>query len=351
MKLFTCTNCGETLYFENTWCQNCGYSAGLIEENNQLSALSAMQGQKFINGKTKNSYHYCANYQFNVCNWLVPDNTNVIFCKACELNRTIPNLQNQEYRGHWTKIESAKHRLIYSLFRLELPFMCKLANGARGLCFDFVADDKDKKVFTGHESGLITINIAEADDIEREMIKRNMHEPYRTILGHFRHEAGHYYWDILITGSNNIESFRQLFGDERRDYGEALQKHYNNGALANWTENYISAYASAHPWEDWAETWAHYMHIMDTLETAYSFDIQVKPGVAKTKTLNAHISDDPYTEKSFEKIIQQWLPLTFAMNSLNRSMGVADIYPFVITPVVKKKLEYVHNLCFGLRRK
>jgi len=348
MKLFTCTNCAEIIYFENTWCQNCGYSIGLIEENNQLFALSAKDNTF---KKSSSDYQYCANHQFNICNWLVPANAGISYCKACELNRTIPDLQNQQYREQWAKIESAKHRLIYSLLRQQLPFMSKQKDAAKGLCFDFVADEKDKKVFTGHDNGLITINIAEADDIEREMAKRNMHEPYRTVLGHFRHEVGHYYWDMLIANSNNIETFRQLFGDDRRDYNEALQQHYNQGAAINWTENYISAYASSHPWEDWAETWAHYMHIMDTLETACSFGIQVRPGIAKTKTLNAQINNDPYTEKSFEKIIQEWLPVTFAMNSLNRSMGVADIYPFVITPVVKQKLEYVHNICYGLRKK
>jgi hypothetical protein len=244
-------------------------------------------------------------------------------------------------------IEAAKHRLIYSLIRLQLPFVSKVKQPEKGLCFDFVADEQNKKVFTGHDNGLITINIKEADSIEREMAKKNMNEPYRTLLGHFRHEIGHYYWDVLISNTNNLFSFRQLFGDDSNDYEQALNWHYQNGAPANWAENYISAYASTHPWEDWAETWAHYMHIMDTLETASAYSIRIKPTVAKSANMQADVHFDPYGELNFEKILQQWLPLTYAMNSLNRSMGIGDVYPFVIAPAVAKKLAYIHNICLG----
>lgn len=353
MKLFRCSHCGQVLYFENTWCGNCGYSAGLYEDKNQLYALSAKNNDSFIlvnNGLPVN-YRYCANHAHNVCNWLVPANNNTAYCRACELNHVIPNLQLQEYRERWAVIEEAKHRLIYSLIRLQLPFASKLKDRANGLQFDFVSDEKYKKVFTGHQDGLITINIAEADDIEREQARRNMHEPYRTVLGHFRHEIGHYYWDMLVDNTPNLQTFRGMFGDETRDYGQALQQHYNNGPQPNWMNNYISSYAASHPWEDWAETWAHYMHIMDTLETAYSFSIAVNPSWPGTGDMKAAIYNDPYNEPGFEKIITQWLPLTYAMNSLNRSMGIKDIYPFVITPRVMQKLQYVHALCYANRQR
>ena len=176
-----------------------------------------------------------------------------------------------------------------------------------------------------------------------------MQENYRTLLGHFRHEVGHYYWDVLISYTNNIASFRQLFGDDNQDYEQALNRHYQNGPPANWADNYISAYASTHPWEDWAETWAHYMHIMDTLETASAYNIRVKPGVGKSRDMQADIDFDPYTEKKFDKILQEWLPLTYAMNSLNRSMGIGDVYPFVIAPAVVQKLAYIHRICYEAR--
>jgi hypothetical protein len=89
------------------------------------------------------------------------------------------------------------------------------------------------------------------------------------LLGHFRHEVGHYFWDRLVaTDPHQLEEFRVLFGDDRQDYGEALKRHYDEGAPANWQDTYISMYATMHPWEDFAETWAHYLHIVDTLETA-----------------------------------------------------------------------------------
>ena len=200
-------------------------------------------------------------------------------------------------------------------------------------------------LITGHHNGLITINIAEADDVERETARRLMKEVYRTVLGHFRHEIAHYYWDRLIAGTNKIEPFRQLFGDERTDYAEALKKHYEQGVPADWNQNYISTYASTHPWEDWAETWAHYMHIVDTLETAYSFGLSIDPkGERTAASLNAEIKTDPYRVNEFESIIRLWLPLTFAMNSLNRSMGLNDLYPFVIAPTVMNKMKFIHNL-------
>jgi len=347
MKLFTCTHCGEILYFENTRCAHCGYSTGIFEENNQLFALSAKDENSFahVHNDTNMPYEYCYNHQFDVCNWLVPLNGGSIFCKACNLNRTIPNLQQQQYRSYWQTIERAKHRLVYSLLRLKLPVFSKKKDAKKGLCFDFVADEKGRKIFTGHEDGLITVNIAEADDIKREMARKNMHEPYRTVLGHLRHEVGHYYWDILVDGGGGLHAYRTLFGDETQPYSQALQKHYKTGAPLNWTDSYISAYASAHPWEDWAETWAHYLHIMDTLETAYYFGIQVSPVPVKKAMMQTNIQNDPYKEAVFTNIINQWLPLTYAMNSLNRSMGVNDIYPFVIPPRVIQKLSLIHNIC------
>jgi len=353
MKLFTCTNCGQILYFENTWCQHCGLSTGLAEQNSQLFAISTNNGGAFVltDKGQSTSYHYCANHAYDVCNWLVPHGHATPFCSACGLNHTIPNLQQPAFRERWALIEAAKHRLVYTLLRLKLPFANKLTEPETGLRFDFVADERGDKKITGHDNGLITINIKEADDIEREKARKNMQEPYRTLLGHCRHEIGHYYWDTLVRDDySNLTSFRQLFGDERYDYDDALAQHYQNGAPAAWAQQYISAYASSHPWEDWAETWAHYMHVMDTLETAWAYNIRIKPGLSQATDMQAEITTDPYTENNFDNIIRQWLPLTYAMNSLNRSMGIGDVYPFVIAPAVVQKLAYIHNICCGQSR-
>src|ERR1044071_4644835 len=184
------------------------------------------------------------------------------------------------------------------------------------------------------------------------MARKAMEEVYRTVLGHFRHEIGHYYWDRLIDGSAYLNEFRQLFGDETRDYAEALKEHYKNGAPKDWNKHYISSYATTHPWEDWAETWAHYMHIIFTLETAYTFGLSVQPNLgAASIGCNTEIKIDPFEIDDFYRILDQWIPLTFALNSLNRSMGLHDLYPFVIPFEVTEKLCFIHKVCYAARNK
>ncbi len=195
---------------------------------------------------------------------------------------------------------------------------------------------------TGHNDGLITINLAEANDSERERQRQHMAEPYRTLLGHFRHEIAHYFWDRLINNSPSLERFRQLFGDERQDYAAALQNNYANGPAPNWQDQFVTAYASSHPWEDFAETWAHYFHMIDTLETAGAFGLRVRPRVALGADLATVVDLDPHMA-TMDRIINSWLPLTFAVNSINRSMGLPDLYPFVLAPPAIVKLSFVHD--------
>jgi len=347
MKLFKCTHCGEPVYFENTFCGNCQSSLGFEAETLQVISFNVEKDGSFgpHDKFYKTKFKYCANHQYNVCNWLIPENNDSVYCKACDLNRTIPALGQPEYAQRWSTIETAKHRLVYALLRMKLPLTNKIKEPETGIAFDFIADEPGKeneRVLTGHDNGVITLNIAEADDIEREMARRSMDEVYRTVLGHFRHEIGHYYWDRLISNTKWLDKFRSLFGDERQDYAEALQKHYNEGAPANWNESFISAYATTHPWEDWAETWAHYMHIVDTLETAYAYNINI--GTQLSPKYYKEIKSDPYQTKEFDKLINFWLPLTLAVNSLNRSMGQKDIYPFVITSKVMEKLKFIHDV-------
>lgn len=347
MKLFKCSNCGQLVYFENSKCERCGHALAFNPVTLKQSSLMPIDETWFhiLNDHEGSKYRYCANHAYDVCNWITRD---ADFCIACSLNRTIPDLSRPEYLDRWKVIETAKHRLIYALLRMELPLLSKFRDPSRGLSFDFIADDNSsgERVLTGHANGHITINIAEADDIERELMRRSMAEPYRTVLGHFRHEIAHYYWDRLIAGSDHLYKFRDLFGDERENYGDALRKHYESGPSTDWQLNYISAYATAHPWEDWAETWAHYLHIIDTLETAYAFGLTVHPYIAKdSPVLNTDINVDPYTIENFQEIFTLWVPLTIALNSLNRSMGLSDLYPFVISPAVLSKLSFIHNVC------
>jgi hypothetical protein len=203
---------------------------------------------------------------------------------------------------------------------------------------------------TGHDNGLITLAVREADDVVREKVRSEMGEPYRTLLGHFRHESGHYFWDRLVaTDPARLEACRGLFGDDQADYGEALKKHYGEGAPANWQNDFVSMYATMHPWEDFAETWAHYLHIVDTLETAAAFGIKVKPRRARG-ALAASVDFDPYRASNMDMLINAWLPVEFATNSMNRSMGQMDLYPFVLSPKVIEKLGFIHALTHAEER-
>jgi len=248
---------------------------------------------------------------------------------------------------HWQRLEAAKHRLFYTLLRLRLPLATRTEDPEHGLMFEFLADapaSSGPKVMTGHDNGVVTVALAEADDAERERRRVQMGEPYRTLLGHFRHEVGHHYWDILVRDGGHLERCRALFGDDRQDYNEALKRHYGHGAPANWRERFISAYATSHPWEDFAETWAHYLHIVDTLEMAHAFGIGIRPQVDTDQNLSAAIEFDPYSARNFLPLVTAWLPLTFAMNSLNRCMGAGDLYPFILSPPVVEKLGFIHEV-------
>src|SRR4029453_19363135 len=129
------------------------------------------------------------------------------------------------------------------------------------------------RVMTGHASGLITSNAEEADDALREQIKYALREPYRTLVGHLRHEVGHYYWDRLVWNTPWRGPFRQLFGDERASCDDGLKRNYEQGPPADWASSYVSSYATSHPWEDWAETWRRYVHVVDSLATAMGFGL------------------------------------------------------------------------------
>ena len=270
------------------------------------------------------------------------------FCASCRLNQTIPDLSRRQNHELWARMETAKRRLIYSLLNLNLPIASKTEDPQQGLAFAFLddvvkPDGTVSKVLTGHDNGLITLNIIEADDAARERVRLAMGEPHRTLLGHFRHEIGHYYWDRLVRDTNLIDRYRQLFGNESANYMQALQQYYSSSAPPNWQNNYISAYATAHPWEDWAESWAHFMHIQDTLETANQYGL-----VGKSIRLDPRSTGGQPGASSghvaVEEIIAAWAYFTIALNSINRSMGLHDTYPFVISPAIVDKLTFIFDV-------
>jgi hypothetical protein len=341
MKLFECQHCGQPLFFENTRCENCGHSLGYLPEKAILSALEPDDGGWRALAEPLARYRHCVNAQNDICNWLIAADNGEQFCAACRHNRTIPDLSFPQNLANWRKVENAKHRLFYSLLRLGLP-LTTFQEDPEGLTFDFLAAPLGGPVVTGHAGGLITINVAEADDAIRERQRAHLGEPYRTLLGHFRHEIAHYYWDHLVRDSENLDRFRELFGDERQNYNAALQRYYANGPAPDWPERFVSAYASSHPWEDFAETWAHYFHMVDTLETASAFGLRLRPRVAQSADLTTAVDFDPYTA-NMDRINESWMPLTTAVNAINRSMGIADLYPFVLAPQALVKLTFVHD--------
>lgn len=355
MKTFTC-QCGARLHFENSQCVSCQHELGFLPDDRTLSALKPVDEHRWqaaVNGRI---YRKCSNYQQHyVCNWMVPEADSNAFCFSCRLSEIIPDLSNPHNIDLWGRIESAKRRLIYSLLWLELPIVNRQQDPQQGLAFHLL-EDADQgfsefakampmhdSVVTGHQNGIITLNIAEADPSAREQNRTEMQEAYRTLLGHFRHESGHYYWDVLVRNSPRLEAFRQTFGNERIGYAAVLQGYYENGPVANWQENWISAYASSHSWEDWAETWAHYLHMIDTLETANDYDLNLGQD-NDTAPKRPQFSAEYLSTISINDLVSEWSNLSVVLNDLNRSMGMADAYPFVLSQTIIDKLAFVHQV-------
>ncbi|MBD5781180.1 putative zinc-binding metallopeptidase [Pelagicoccus sp. NFK12] len=335
MKNYYCPQCEARVFFSNTVCLSCHTQLGFDIESLEMVALAA--------GSNTTAYRACQNYsQHATCNWTLPSDSPRSLCCSCQLTETIPNLAHPENKVAWAKIEDAKRRLVYNLNRLGLRPQPRSKTSPNGLVFRFLADSPEPEappVLTGHASGVVTLNIAEANDAERERRRTALGEPYRTLLGHLRHEVGHYYWDILVEDSQR-DAFRSLFGDETVDYGEALKKHYANGAPANWSKTHISSYATAHAWEDWAETWAHYLHMMDAIGTAIYSSVNIAKSHKQDPTFY-HRRIDP---TRFDSIIKAWPALACLINSFNRSLGTPDAYPFVTAPPVAEKLRFIHEL-------
>ena len=354
MRLFACQSCSQMVYFENVSCTRCEAVLGFAPDDLQVHALAATDDGSWQPIGGGRAYRHCANrLRHDVCNWLVPVDDPEPYCIACRLNQTIPDLDVAGNIVLWRRLETEKRRLVYSLLRLGLPVTPKRQDSG-GLAFDFLADtapsfNETGRVLTGHAAGLITLNIAEADPVVREKMRSEMAEPYRTILGHFRHESGHYYWDRLVRDSRWLDEVRRLFGDDTEDYAQALERHYQTGPRPDWHEQHVSAYAAMHAWEDWAETWAHYLHIVDTTETASEFGLAVRPKVGTSATLYVEAGIDPYGEADFRVVLAHWLPLTYALNSLNRSMGHDHVYPFVLAAPVIEKLDLVHRIVRAAR--
>jgi hypothetical protein len=330
MKRFFC-HCGQEVFFENSQCHACNRSLGFHPPSGNITALEALPQQRWRGLSDGTEYRLCGNrVEYGVCNGLIEIGDGNPLCLACRLNHTIPDTSIPENITRWGLIEQAKRRLIFGLLSLGLPLEAPVSGYPRGLSFDFLEDRRtnpnvpEELVTTGHKNGRITLNILEADDVQRVWQRQQSSERYRTVLGHLRHEAGHYYYELLVRDPG---LFQQLFGDSSQPYMQALKRHYDQGPLAGWESHYISAYASAHPLEDWAECFAHYLHTLDTLETA-----------------SAHGAIPPLSgQEGIDELLLVWDRLAVTLNELNRSLGRNDAYPFVVTPPIAEKLRFVHD--------
>jgi hypothetical protein len=344
--------CGNAIFFPNTQCLNCDSPTGYLSDSLSLVALDPGPDAGTVRADGRQGLHkYCANRETPaLCNWLLEADDAESFCIACRLNRTIPDIDDADNARYWTAIEAAKRRLVAQLLALGLPVKSRVSEDPeRGLMFDFLESPSEgPAVLTGHADGLVTLNVEEADDVKREKIRHHLHEPYRTLLGHFRHEVGHYYWDRLVRDSRWLVPFRELFGDERADYAQALQRNYEVGPPVDWADSYISAYATTHPWEDWAETWAHYLHVVDSLGTALGFGLRADDLEARITPFAAedlHAPEDPGAP-AFLALLNSWIEMIMVLNELARSMGQPDFYPFVMSRPVVAKLQLVHMIVF-----
>ena len=346
-RTFVC-RCGSHVFFGNMLCNSYQAPLGYLPGEDALLPLDlGPEPGTWTAGGERPLLKYCGNRDTPAqCNWMLMASEPAERCIACRLNRTIPNLDREDNARYWGLLEAAKRRLVSQLLALGLPVKSKVDEDEKhGLMFDFLrSPEQGPRVLTGHANGLITVNIEEADSVQREKMRLEMHEPYRTLLGHFRHEVGHYYWNRLVLNGPWLEPFRALYGDERADYAAALKANYENGPPADWADRYISSYASTHPWEDWAETWAHYLHMIDSLGTAFGFGLDAEDleAVIEPFERDALYAPDDAGADGFLSLLNSWIEMTMVLNELARSMGQPDFYPFVMPKPTVAKLQFVH---------
>lgn len=354
MKIFRCCHCDHPVFFENVSCLNCGSTLAFLPELLAMAVVVPDHSNDSVNptwqalsnlGEALASdaprYRHCGHRNAHPpCNFAIAADEEHTLCVSCRQTRLLPDLSLGTNPSRWARIEVAKRRLYYTLARLGLQ--SPHTHPADIPTFDLLADlPGQSAVMTGHHNGVITLNVAEADDDERARRRLQLREPYRTLLGHLRHESGHFYWERLVVWGNRLDDFRALFGDESQDYAQSLEAHYAR-QNHDWQTSHVSAYATAHPWEDWAETWAHYLHMVDLLETAaaYSTRLQV-PGAGEEDCVS-----DPFVAwpTDFDQLAREWVPVTLLLNSLNRSLGQDDAYPFALYEGAMHKLRFVHDL-------
>jgi hypothetical protein len=332
MLAFVCPVCNRLVTFESIKCLRCTSELGYDPGTRTMRAIRADR---------RGPLHLCANALLAGCNWVVSEAGEL--CSSCKLTRTRPHDRDSDGLGGFAAAEAAKRRLLFELADLGLPIVGWMQQDS-GLAFDMLSSEQTT-VTTGHANGVIALDLDETDPAHRERMRVRLGEPYRTVLGHLRHEIAHYYQPILVPAGTPAEArCRELFGDEREDYQEAMDRYYAFGAPPDWEQSFVSAYATMHPWENWAETFAHYLHVRDTLQTAAAYRVRVDgPPI---RTTDAAPLDSRPTEAAGDvaTMLRAWIPLTYALNAISRSMGALDIYPFILSPAIETKLAFIDGL-------
>lgn len=332
---FLCPNCGQHLTFENSVCLSCDSPLGFSLPDMAFLVLAPGEGRPLDGVADSARYQLCANLHLAACNWLVPVQPARRLCDSCRLTRTRPGDDDPAGLAAFAEAERVKRRLIVELHELRLPIVGRDQDVRFGLAFDLLSSAHEP-VRTGHDAGVVTLDLAEGDDVHREQLRVEMDEPYRTVLGHFRHEIGHYYFFRLVAASPpHLDRFTDLFGDPDQDYQTALDRHYRDGPPPGWEQRHVSSYAAMHPAEDWAETFAHYLHIRGTLDTAAAYGFAPANATYERKVLGS---------SGFAAMIETWLPLAWALNMVNRTMGKGDLYPFVLPVPVLEKMRFIHQV-------
>ena len=313
MRLFACPVCGATLYFHNRRC-GCGAEVAYAPDARRFVLADAV----------------CTNREPIRCNWVAGRG----LCAACAMTAVVPDAFHDANQALWAEAEAAKRWVLATLHRRGW-FTAEDA-GPRPV-FHLLSEHTSggpAEVSMGHQAGVVTINVVESDPAEVVRRREALGEPYRTITGHFRHELAHFLFERLAPDPAFLEAFRAVFGDERADYGAALAAHYRNGPPSGWPERHITAYASAHPHEDWAETVAHLLHLTDMVDSAAATGLRLR-GLAA--------GYDAYVEADAERLIALGVDHAIALNHVTRAIGHADVYPFVLRPLTRAKLAFAHR--------
>ncbi|MGE0214146.1 zinc-binding metallopeptidase family protein [Mycolicibacterium sp.] len=347
MRAFACPACAAFTPFEADRCAACRTPVGLHLPTTSMVALDGdavrVDGQRWIR---------CTQAETLQCNWLVPDEHVDAGqrgrCLADSLIRREPDAADTVAREKLVPTTAALRRLVFQLLDIGLPVEPYFRRTG-GLAFDLLSSfSEDRPVTIGHADGVITIDLVESLDAYRESLRVRLGEPYRTMLGHFRHEVGHYYQNVLVeTGpgaQRHLTECRALFGDERAGYGEAIDRHYRFGAPADWQDTFISEYATMHPWEDFAECFAHYLHITDTLDTAREAGMVLHADRVRFRAPRDVTPSPCYDDASVHRLLDDWAWIALFFNRVNTAMGKPPLYPFTIPPPVADKLDFVHRV-------